>query len=50
LVLDDFGALGRSLRQTDDAEIDREAVFVGVLDGQYSSPVRTVAFNLFEGS
>ena len=49
LVLDDFGALGRSWRETDEAEIDRETVIISLLDGQYSNPVRVVAFNAAEG-
>ena len=49
LVLDDFGALGRSWRETDEAEIDRETVIISLLDGQYSNPVRVIAFNTAEG-
>ncbi len=49
LVLDDFGALGRSWRETDEAEVDRETVIISLLDGQYSSPVRVIAFNTAEG-
>ena len=49
LVLDDFGALGRSWRETDEAEIDRETVILGLLNGQYSNPVRVIAFNTAEG-
>jgi hypothetical protein len=49
LVLDDFGALGRSWRETDEAEIDRETVIVSLLDGQYANPVRVIAFRPAEG-
>jgi len=49
LVLDDFGALGRAWREADEAEIDRETVIVSLLDGQYSNPVRVIAFNTAEG-
>ena len=49
LVLDDFGALGRAWRETDEAEIDRETVIINLLDGQYSNPVRVIAFNTAEG-
>ncbi len=49
LVLDDFGALGRSWREIDEAETDRETVIVSLLDGQYSNPVRVIAFNTAEG-
>jgi hypothetical protein len=48
LVLDDFGALGRSWRETDEAEIDRETVIISLLDRQYSNPVRVIAFNTAE--
>jgi hypothetical protein len=41
--------LGRSWRETDEAEIDRETVIISLLDGQYSNPVRVVAFNTAEG-
>ena len=49
LVLDDFGALGRSWRETDEAEIDRETIIINLMDGQYSNPVRVIAFNTAEG-
>ena len=49
LVLDDFGALGRSWREIDEAETDRETVIISLLDGQYSNPVRVIAFNAAEG-
>ena len=38
LVLDDFGTLGRSWRETDEAETDRETVITSLMDGQYSAP------------
>ena len=50
LVLDDFGGrLGRCWRETDEAEADRAAVVRDLLRGQYSAPVRVVAFNTAEG-
>lgn len=49
LVLDDFGAIGRAWRETDEAEIDRETVIVSLLDGQYINPVWVIAFNTAEG-
>jgi hypothetical protein len=49
LVLDDFGErLGRSWREVDEERTDREAVIQDLLDGQYSGPVRIVAFNTAE--
>ena len=50
LVLDDFGGrLGRAWRETDEAQTDRQTVITDLLDGQYSNPVRVVAFNTAEG-
>ena len=50
LVLDDFGErLGRSWRETDEADADRATLIRHLLEGQYSSPVRIVAFNTAEG-
>jgi hypothetical protein len=49
LVLDDFGKrLGRAWREADEERTDREAVIRDLLDGQYSGPVRVVAFNTAE--
>ena len=49
LVLDDFGHLGRSWREIDLERTDRETLIVDRLDGQYSNPVRVIAFNTVEG-
>ena len=50
LVLDDFGSrLGRSWRETDEADTDRATLIRHLLEGQYSSPVRVIAFNTAEG-
>ena len=50
LVLDDFGErLGRSWREMDEADADRATLIRHLLEGQYSSPVRIVAFNTAEG-
>jgi hypothetical protein len=50
LVLDDFGdRLGRSWCETDEADTDRQTLIRHLLEGQYSSPVRIVAFNTAEG-
>jgi len=49
LVLDDFGErLGRSWCETDEADTDRATLIRHLLDGQYSSPVRIIAFNTAE--
>jgi hypothetical protein len=49
IVLDDFGRLGRSYRETDVETADLETVIVDLLGGQYNDPVRVVGFNTFEG-
>jgi hypothetical protein len=49
LVLDDFGHLGRSWRETDEQSTDRDAIIQDLLEGQYNMPVRVLAFNTAEG-
>ena len=49
LVVDDFGNLGRSYRETDERQADANAVVENLLSGQYFSPLRVIAFNLQEG-
>lgn len=50
LVLDDFGGtLGCSWRETDADGTDRETLIRDLVEGQYSHPVRIVAFNTAEG-
>lgn len=49
LVLDDFGGqIGCSWRETDVDSADRETLIHDLVDGQYSKPVRIVAFNSIE--
>ncbi len=49
LVLDDFGErLGRAWRETDEGRTDREIMVRDLLDGQYTNPVRVVAFSTAE--
>jgi hypothetical protein len=50
LVLDDFGSrLGRSWRETDEQAANREALIRDLVEGEFSNPVRIVAFNTVEG-
>jgi hypothetical protein len=50
LVLDDFGgSLGLAWRETGIEDTDLGTVIRDLLDGQYSSPVRVIAFNTAEG-
>ena len=46
LVVDDFGRLGRAYRETDVERSDLESVISDLMSGQYSNPVRIVAFNV----
>jgi hypothetical protein len=50
LVLDNFGdRLGRAWRETDEEGADRETLIRELMQDQYRSPVRIVAFNTAEG-
>ena len=50
LLLSDFGVRrGRAWAETDEERTDRESVIRDLLNGQYSDPVRVVAFNTEEG-
>lgn len=49
LVLDDFGKLGRAYRETDEARASFGEVVEDFLTGQFSNPLRVVAFNTSEG-
>ena len=48
LVAEDFGKLGRAWREADYEETDLETVIQDLLAGQYSNPIRVVAFNTEE--
>ena len=45
IVLDDFGSLGRSYRETAEEEADRESLIRDLMGGQYNNPARIVCFN-----
>jgi hypothetical protein len=49
LVLDDFGALGRAYRETDEDGADQETLIRQLMEGQFNAPVRVIAFNLAAG-
>lgn len=49
LVLEDFGHIGCSWRETDAQSAEREALIRDLVEGQYRHPVRIVAFNSSEG-
>jgi hypothetical protein len=50
LVEDDFGRHGVAYVETDKADADRETIVGNFLSGQYSRPLRVIAFNVDEGS
>jgi hypothetical protein len=49
IVLDDFGKVGASYRETEVDGCDRASVVNDLLQGQFHNPVRVVAFNTAEG-
>ena len=49
IVLNDFGPLGRAYCETDEAEADQTTIVENIPNGQYSHPLRVVAFNTAEG-
>ena len=49
VVLNDFGYLGRAYVETDETETDEAAIVENILKGEYSHPLRVVAFNIAEG-
>jgi hypothetical protein len=49
MLLNDFGPLGIAYVETDAAEADEATIIENILTGQYSCPIRVVAFNAFEG-
>ena len=49
IVLDDFGKIGRSYRETDETRSDLDAVVSDILSEQFKRPLRVVAFNTAEG-
>ena len=48
IVENDFGHRGRAYVETDGEYSDLEATITGLLEGQYSNPLRIVAFNTAE--
>ena len=49
IVLNDYGSLGRSWCETSEGDTDRGTLMRDLVDGQFSSPVRIVAFNTAQG-
>jgi hypothetical protein len=48
LVVNKFGYLGTAFTETDVEQADLETVITDLMSGQYSDPVRVVAFNTTE--
>jgi len=48
LVVDSFGAQGSVYRETEIERADLETIISDLLTGQFSNPVRVVAFNTLE--
>ena len=49
IVLDDFGKAGRAYRETAEEDTTLGSVVDDLLTGQFSNPVRVVAFSTSEG-
>ena len=50
IVLDDFGErFGRAYRETGVGEADEKTIVENIIAGEYSHPLRVVAFNTAEG-
>ena len=49
LVLEDFGPRGRCWRASEEEDTDRETLIRDLFSGEYTEPVRIVAFNSAEG-
>ena len=48
LVLDSFGAIGSSYRETDIERSDLDTLIVDLMAGEFNEPIRVVAFNTSE--
>jgi hypothetical protein len=48
LVINNYGNFGPAFAETGVGEADRETTIADLMSGQYSEPVRVVAFNIAE--
>ena len=48
IVINNYGKLGPAFAETDVGEADLETTITDLMSGQYSNPVRVVAFNTSE--
>jgi hypothetical protein len=49
IVVEDFGDLGRAFLETDLAEADLGSIVRNMISGEYTDPLRVIAFNTVEG-
>jgi hypothetical protein len=49
IVVEEFGDLGRSFRETNLAEADLATIVHNMISGEYRDPLRVIAFNMVEG-
>ena len=49
IVLNDFGQLGHAYVETDEAKADEKTVLNNIISGEYSNPIRVVAFSPKDG-
>ena len=49
IVLNDFGESGRAFLETDELEAGEWTTVSNIINGEYSNPMRVVAFNIAEG-
>lgn len=49
IVLDDFGDLGRAWCETAETKANRATLVCWLVEGQFKSPVKIVAFNTAQG-
>jgi hypothetical protein len=49
IVIEDFGAHGRSYLETDLTQADRATIVRNFLSGQYDDALRVISFNVAEG-
>jgi hypothetical protein len=48
IVLNDFGKLGTAYVETDETETGEGWIVSNIIEGEYSNPIRVVAFNTHE--
>ena len=49
IVLNDYGGLGAAYIETDEMAASEDTIVSNIIEGEYSNPLRVVAFNTHEG-